>query len=92
MRFGRALRLLLWQWLEQPSSFAATLREVRTELSGVSPLLTGLRGVLAQLEDPNLPSLQLHKRVPSPSIQKFFPQHFGLLDDPRLGFPHSAAS
>jgi hypothetical protein len=36
------------------------------------------------------PSLELHKRIRFPSIREFFPEHFGLLDDPRLGFHHTA--
>jgi hypothetical protein len=36
------------------------------------------------------PSMRLVKRVPFPSIRHFFPQHFGRLDDPRLGFHHTA--
>jgi hypothetical protein len=36
------------------------------------------------------PELMLHKRVAFPSIRKYFPQHFGWFDDPRLGFHHSA--
>ena len=37
-------------------------------------------------------SLTLLKRVRFPSIQRLLPQHFGALDDPRLGFHHSALS
>ena len=32
----------------------------------------------------------LHRRVAFPPIQRSFPQHFGVLDDPRLGFHHTA--
>jgi hypothetical protein len=38
------------------------------------------------------PELQVVRRVPFPPIQKFFPEHFGVLADPRLGFHHSALS
>ena len=39
-----------------------------------------------------LPELRGVRRVPFPSIQKYFPEHFGMLDDPRLGFHHTALS
>lgn len=32
----------------------------------------------------------LHRRVAFPPIQRTFPQHFGVLDDARLGFRHPA--
>jgi hypothetical protein len=35
------------------------------------------------------PSLELVRRVPFPPLRAFFPQRFGLLSDPRLGFHHS---
>lgn len=35
------------------------------------------------------PSLRLKRRVPFPSIRRFFPRHIGRLGDPRLGFHHS---
>lgn len=38
------------------------------------------------------PELEVATRVRFPPIQRFFPQHFGRLDDPRLGFHHSALS
>jgi hypothetical protein len=38
------------------------------------------------------PELSLERRIRFPPIQQFFPQHFGPLDDPRLGFHHSALS
>lgn len=38
------------------------------------------------------PELQVQKRIRFPSIRRFFPQHFGVLDDPRLGFHHAALS
>jgi hypothetical protein len=40
----------------------------------------------------SLPELKVVRRVPFPSIQRYFPQHFGILDDPRLGFHHTALS
>ena len=40
----------------------------------------------------SLPDLRVVHRVPFPSIQRFFPEHFGPLDDPRLGFHHTALS
>jgi hypothetical protein len=36
------------------------------------------------------PSMKIRKRIPFPSIRHFFPEHFGRLDDPRLGFHHTA--
>jgi len=36
------------------------------------------------------PSMTLRRRVPFPSIRESFPQHFGRLSDPRLGFHHTA--
>jgi hypothetical protein len=38
------------------------------------------------------PSMRERRRVRFPSIREFFPQHFGHLSDPRLGFHHSALS
>ncbi len=38
------------------------------------------------------PELRVVKRVRFSSIRKRFPRRFGLLDDPRLGFHHSALS
>lgn len=38
------------------------------------------------------PTFDVVKRVRFPSIRKFFPEHVGLLGDPRLGFHHSALS
>jgi hypothetical protein len=35
------------------------------------------------------PSLVEERRIPFPSIRRFFPEHFGRLCDPRLGFHHS---
>ncbi|HSO32524.1 MAG TPA: hypothetical protein VLT33_08410 [Labilithrix sp.] len=35
------------------------------------------------------PSMRLQKRIPFPSIRHFFPEHFGRLADPRLGFHHT---
>ena len=52
-------------------------------------LLSAHRG-LNEVRVYEYPSLKLHKRVAFPPIQDFFPQHFGRLDDPRLGFHHSA--
>jgi hypothetical protein len=40
----------------------------------------------------SLPELRVVRRVPFPSIQRYFPEHFGMLDDPRLGFHHTALS
>ena len=40
----------------------------------------------------SLPELRVVRRVPFPSIREYFPQHFGILDDPRLGFHHTALS
>jgi len=51
-------------------------------------LLSAHRG-LNEVRVYRYPSLTLHKRVPFPSIRSYFPGHFGLLDDPRLGFHHS---
>jgi hypothetical protein len=36
--------------------------------------------------------MNVRRRIRFPSIRTFFPQHFGRLDDPRLGFHHSALS
>ena len=36
------------------------------------------------------PAMRLVKRVRFPSIRAHFPQHFGALADPRLGFHHTA--
>lgn len=52
-------------------------------------LLSAHRG-LNEVRVYEYPSLRLHRRVPFPSIREFFPEHFGLLDDPRLGFHHTA--
>ena len=52
-------------------------------------LLSAHRG-LNEVRVYSYPDCTLHKRVPFPSIRKYFPQHFGLLDDPRLGFHHTA--
>jgi hypothetical protein len=38
------------------------------------------------------PSLERVRRIPFPPIQDYFPKYFGRLDDPRLGFHHSALS
>ena len=38
------------------------------------------------------PELKEVRRIRFPSIQRLFPQHFGFLDDPRLGFHHSTLS
>lgn len=38
------------------------------------------------------PEMKVVRRIPFPSIQRLLPQHFGLLDDPRLGFHHSTLS
>lgn len=38
------------------------------------------------------PSFEVVRRVAFPSIRTFFPEHFGRLDDPRLGFHHTALS
>ena len=52
-------------------------------------LLSAHRG-LNEVRVYRYPTLALEKRVPFPPIQQFFPEHFGMLDDPRLGFHHSA--
>jgi hypothetical protein len=52
-------------------------------------LLSAHRG-LNEVRVYSYPGLKLHRRVPFPSIRKYFPEHFGLLDDPRLGFHHAA--
>jgi hypothetical protein len=36
------------------------------------------------------PEMRVHTRVRFPPIRAFFPEHFGRLDDPRLGFHHTA--
>jgi hypothetical protein len=36
------------------------------------------------------PERKLVKRIPFPSIRKFFPEHVGWFGDPRLGFHHTA--
>ena len=83
---------------------AATGREIRI-MSGVhdhgvtdlalSPdgrfVLSAHRGMNEVLVYDN-PSMKLVRRVPFPPIRKFFPRHFGLLADPRLGFHHSQLS
>jgi hypothetical protein len=38
------------------------------------------------------PEMKVHKRIRFPSIRGFFPEHVGLLDDPRLGFHHTTVS
>jgi hypothetical protein len=38
------------------------------------------------------PEMKVHKRIRFPSIRGFFPEHIGLLDDPRLGFHHTTLS
>jgi hypothetical protein len=38
------------------------------------------------------PELTVERRIDFPPIRKFFPQHLSILDDPRLGFHHSALS
>jgi hypothetical protein len=53
-------------------------------------LLSAHRG-LNQVLVYSYPSLDLVRRVQFPPIRKFFP-HLGLLDDPRLGFHHTALS
>ncbi|MGE3635207.1 MAG: hypothetical protein AB7P00_35215 [Sandaracinaceae bacterium] len=35
------------------------------------------------------PELTVHRRIPFPSLRAFFGEHFGVLDDPRLGFHHA---
>lgn len=40
----------------------------------------------------SLPELRVLRRIPFPSIRRFFPEHFGRFDDPRLGFHHTALS
>jgi hypothetical protein len=52
-------------------------------------LLSAHRG-LNEVRVYRYPSLELHKRIRFPSIREFFPEHFGVLDDPRLGFHHTA--
>jgi hypothetical protein len=52
-------------------------------------LLSAHRG-LNEVRVYRYPSLELHRRVPFPSIRRYFPEHFGLPDDPRLGFHHTA--
>ena len=38
------------------------------------------------------PEMVVHERIPFPSIRGFFPEHVGLLSDPRLGFHHTTVS
>ena len=38
------------------------------------------------------PEMVVHRRIPFPSIRGFFPEHIGLLSDPRLGFHHTTIS
>lgn len=38
------------------------------------------------------PSFRLRRRVRFPSIRQYFPEHVSRLDDPRLGFHHTALS
>ncbi|MCA9593538.1 MAG: hypothetical protein KC776_09520 [Myxococcales bacterium] len=38
------------------------------------------------------PELRVLRRIPFPPVRRFFPEHLGWLDDPRLGFHHSALS
>jgi hypothetical protein len=39
-----------------------------------------------------LPEVRVVRRIAFPPIRRWFPQHFGPLDDPRLGFHHTALS
>lgn len=59
---------------------------------GLSPdkrwLLSAHRG-LNEVRVYRYPELRLVRRLPFPPIQRYFPQHFGPLDDPRLGFHHA---
>ena len=38
------------------------------------------------------PEMVVHARIPFPSIRGFFPEHIGILGDPRLGFHHTTLS
>jgi hypothetical protein len=52
-------------------------------------LLSAHRG-LNEVRVYKMSDFSLHRRVRFPQIQRSFPQHFGFLDDPRLGFHHTA--
>jgi hypothetical protein len=54
-------------------------------------LISALRG-MNEVHIYRYPERKLIKRISFPSIRKYFPEHVGLLDDPRLGFHHSALS
>ena len=54
-------------------------------------VLTAHRG-LNEVIVYNHPDMTVHKRIGFPSIRGFYPEHVGLLDDPRLGFHHTTIS
>lgn len=55
---------------------------------GTGPIRSVHRG-LNEVIVYSLPELKVMRRIPFPSIRRFFPEHFGRFDDPRLGFHHS---
>ncbi|MBL9037661.1 MAG: hypothetical protein JNG84_04000 [Archangium sp.] len=54
-------------------------------------LLSAHRG-LNEVHVYRYPEFTRHRSIPFPEIREYFPAHFGVLDDPRLGFHHSTLS
>jgi hypothetical protein len=85
--------------LLQPNLLVKAIRASRGQLLdgsyalGLSPdrrlLLSAHRG-LNEVIVYEYPSMRVQRRVPFPPLRKFFPEHFGVLADPRLGFHHGA--
>ncbi|MCZ7684554.1 MAG: hypothetical protein M5U28_39610 [Sandaracinaceae bacterium] len=82
----------------EPHLLVKALRASRGQLLdgsyglGLSPdrrwLLSAHRG-LNEVIVYRYPELTVHRRVPFPPLRRFFREHLGVLDDPRLGFHHA---
>lgn len=82
----------------QPHLLVKALRATRGQLLdgsyglGLSPdkrwLLSAHRG-LNEVIVYRYPELVVHRRIPFPPLRHYFPEHFGRLSDPRLGFHHA---
>ena len=82
----------------EPNLLVKAIRASRGQLLdgsyglGLSPdrrfLLSAHRG-LNEVTVYRYPDMAVHARIPFPPLRRFFPAHFGVLADPRLGFHHA---
>jgi hypothetical protein len=79
----RALRATRWSALD--GSYGLALSPEHRHLLSAHRGLNEVRGY-------RYPSLELHRRVPFPGLQRYFPDLVSPWEDPRLGFHHATLS